>query len=105
MSWAKNKAEKMNVLYVILLPPNISQTKVLSDQRKVLSYYCISVPIYGLTCLEKNSWLKIVLLIAPNHVVVLLMRGWLWSSSPIINITHYNQLGQRWAQFVYLISN
>lgn len=97
MSWAKNKAEKANVLYVILLLPYISQTKVLLDQRKVLSHYCISVPIYDLTCLEKNSWLKVALLITPSHVVALLMRGWLWSSSPIINITHYNELGQRWA--------
>lgn len=95
----------MNVLYAILLPPNTSQTKVLSDQRKVLSYHCISVPIYDLTCLEKTSWFKIVLLITPNHVVLLLMRAWLWRSSLIINITHYSELGQRWAQFVYLISN
>lgn len=54
---------------------------------------------------RKNSWLRIALLITPNHWVVLLMRGWVWSSSPIINITHYSELGQRWAQFVYLISN
>lgn len=67
----------MNVLYVILLPPHMSQTEVLSDQIKVLSYYGISAPIYNLTCLEKNSWLKIALLITPNHAVVLLMRGWL----------------------------
>lgn len=66
----------MNILYVILLPTHILQTKFLSDQRKVLSYYCISAPIYNLTCLGKNSWLKIAPLITPNHVVVLLMHGY-----------------------------
>lgn len=110
MSRAKNKVEEMMVLYVILLPPDVSQNKVLSITNQMkgtcCGNLCVSVPTHNFTPLQKHSWLKTVLLITSNYVVVLLMHDWFWSFAPIINITHYNKLGQRWVQFVYfLISN
>lgn len=73
----------MKELYFILLSPNISQTchpvNNTSEQIQVLwepSYYCISVPTYRLTSLQKHKGLKAALLITPNYVVVLLMHSW-----------------------------